>query len=556
MINLINRIRRPRDYFIKTNLLENRYVTDGCIWTVDETIFNDNTKVFLIVSLKTRAILGMIQSENRVNEDLIIELYKKILKEYHFQHTPCFIHSDMEETYHSAKVQLFLEEHKIFVSVTEGKKNQNQLSESINNRIKYLVTQLLIDDPNAKGYRQFYATLPDNLKLIQKTVTKCQDKQFRDFLFKSNFFKSNRQTIISDAILKYNKTPYIKGISRQEAEYYDSLIEHPNIENTNLVKSDHNIANQIKNENVISIQQVKLKVSEVLQTSIGSEEKINKLIALVFEKQANTDNILQQGFIGIASQNIELKEQLDKQFRETQLISKQLEEVLNQQLLVDQKRAKRKNRKRLPRRDALTEDIYNHLIDEANKSYNETYLGARLRLALAILCVTGVRISELLPLKMSQIENLFAKSWIGIDRIKRGPVNHKAFLTPKGKQIIKQRARDFEIITFQKNSNSYIFTPQNTDKPLCRQAFNRIVNSFIKESTENYKNQPNLKSYSFRIGFITDLWKDSGDIEFVRQSIGHARVDTTSNYIQNLTEDERQMRMTNIKNTDDLFYEN
>jgi hypothetical protein len=51
------RIKKPKNFYINTNLLENRYVTDGNVWTVDETIFNDETKLFLVVSLKTRAIL-------------------------------------------------------------------------------------------------------------------------------------------------------------------------------------------------------------------------------------------------------------------------------------------------------------------------------------------------------------------------------------------------------------------------------------------------------------------------------------------------------------------
>lgn len=49
-------------------------MTDGNIWTVDETIFNEESAVFLVISLKTRAILGYIQSQSCKNEDLIIEL--------------------------------------------------------------------------------------------------------------------------------------------------------------------------------------------------------------------------------------------------------------------------------------------------------------------------------------------------------------------------------------------------------------------------------------------------------------------------------------------------
>ena len=547
MKNIFNKIRKPNNFYIKTNLLENRYITDGHIWTVDETIFNQETKVFLVVSLKTRAILGFIQASENITDDIIIELYDQILSNYSFKFTPVFVHSDMEESYHSKKVIKFLEDHKIYISVTEGYKNQNQVSESINNRIKYLVTELLTNNTNSKSYRSFTKTLPENLRVIQKQGIKCQDKDYRKHLFKSKHFKNNRQNIIYEAILKYNKTPFTEGISREQAQYLDSFLKSPSIENTQLVESNHIFANKIKHDNITSIQQVNNKLLEILKEDIDSEKKVSRILSLVFLRQDNTDNLLKQGFIGITIQNTELQQKLDHQIAKTEVISKRLEEVLKQQELAEERKRKRRNRERRPKRDPLTEELYQELINRANIIYRETYKGARLRLALALLAVTGVRISELLPLKVNQIENMFTNSWIAIDRLKRGPANHKAFLTPKGKQILKQRAKDFEIIMYLKNEDSFVFTPQNSEKPLCRQAFNRIINSFINDSIPQMRDKPNLKSYSFRIGFITDLWRDCGDIEFVRQAIGHARVDTTSNYVENLTEEERQDIMNNIK---------
>ena len=57
---------------------------------------------------------------------------------------------------------------------------------------------------------------------------------------------------------------------------------------------------------------------------------------------------------------------------------------------------------------------------------------------------------------------------------------------------------------------------------------------------------PNITSHSFRIGYITQLWKDSKDIEFVKQSIGHRKLDTTSQYVRNLSDQERQNRINQI----------
>lgn len=84
------------------------------------------------------------------------------------------------------------------------------------------------------------------------------------------------------------------------------------------------------------------------------------------------------------------------------------------------------NRKRLAKRDPITREIYTELIRAAE---GLVYVKIRLRLALCILAVTGIQINELLPLKVNQLETLIKENWIGIDRSKRGPSNHKAFLT-------------------------------------------------------------------------------------------------------------------------------
>lgn len=39
---------------------------------------------------------------------------------------------------------------------------------------------------------------------------------------------------------------------------------------------------------------------------------------------------------------------------------------------------------------------------------------------------------------------------------------------------------------------------------------------------------------------MTQLWKDSKDIEFMKQTIGHRKLDTTSAYVNKLSDQERQ----------------
>ena len=104
--------------FLKINILNNRYVTDGNIWTVDETIFHAKTMLFLVVNLKTRAIIGYILHSDCKNKDLIIKLYEKILEQKDIGQEPIFIHSDLEPAFISDKVRTFLHENNIEMSST------------------------------------------------------------------------------------------------------------------------------------------------------------------------------------------------------------------------------------------------------------------------------------------------------------------------------------------------------------------------------------------------------------------------------------------------------
>jgi site-specific recombinase XerD len=112
-----------------------------------------------------------------------------------------------------------------------------------------------------------------------------------------------------------------------------------------------------------------------------------------------------------------------------------------------------------------------------------------------------------------------------------------------------------EILSFYKDPDSYIFTAENSKKPLEPEAWNRIVNGFIKECSTKLDGKPKLRSHSFRIGYITQLWKDTHDLELVRQTIGHLTLDTTSKYVKELSElseEERRKRILEIDTQNDI----
>jgi len=281
-----------------------------------------------------------------------------------------------------------------------------------------------------------------------------------------------------------------------------------------------------------------LKLESQLDLVLKGQEKNSEKIQIIGEE-------LRKGFIGLALRNEELLK-LNEQ------LNQQLAEVLTELNTIKQEREQKAaykkawaNRTRLPKRDPIDYKIYKLLIQE---SEGPSYVATRTRVAICLITVTGVRISELLPLKVNQLQTLLKEGWVSIDRLKRGPANHKAFLNKEGKRIVKARQRDFDALFLMKEKDSYVFTSdRNPNQMLQRQTLTTDVNKVTKAVSQSLPGKPNITSHSFRIGYITQLWKDTKDIEFVKQTIGHRNLDTTSAYVNQLSDQERQKRIDQLE---------
>ena len=298
----------------------------------------------------------------------------------------------------------------------------------------------------------------------------------------------------------------------------------------------------MEKNNIIKKENNSLKLYESLRDELSlilENQRISK------KKQDQILETTQRGFVGLALRNEEL-------LNSNRQLKQQLDDVLTELNTIKQEReekAARKeawaNRKRLPKRDPMTAEIYKELIEAAE---GPTYIHVRTRIAFCILAVTGIRINELLPLKVNQLQTLIKENWIAVDRSKRGPSNHKAFLTKEGKKLIQDRQKDFQFIFLMKEPDSYLFTSEsNHFKELRREVITNDVNKIMRQVSSTLPEKPNITSHSFRVGYITQLWKDTKDIEFVKQTIGHRKLDTTSAYVNQLSDQERQKRIDQLE---------
>ena len=288
----------------------------------------------------------------------------------------------------------------------------------------------------------------------------------------------------------------------------------------------------------------KLKKFKKEKNPLITESEVESKLDILVRGQINNSqeleairNDLQRGFIGLALRNEKLNDKLEIAVSELNGMKKEREEKAA-------RREKWAKRKRLPKRDPINSEIYKLLIQE---SEGPTYIATRTRIAICLLTVTGIRIGELLSLNVGQLETLLNEGWISIDRLKRGPANHKAFLTSEGRKLVKARKRDFEFLFLMKNKDSYVFTSdRKPNQKLRRETITMDVNKVTHSVSKLLSSKPNITSHSFRIGYISQLWKDSKDIEFVRQTIGHRNLNSTSGYVSEMGDQERQDRISRI----------
>jgi site-specific recombinase XerD len=96
-----------------------------------------------------------------------------------------------------------------------------------------------------------------------------------------------------------------------------------------------------------------------------------------------------------------------------------------------------------------------------------------------------------------------------------------------------------------KDKDSYVFTSdRKPNQMLRRQTITMDVNKVMHSVSNLLPSKPNITSHSFRIGYISQLWKDTKDIEFVRQTIGHRSLNSTSGYVTDMGDEERQNRIS------------
>lgn len=162
------------------------------------------------------------------------------------------------------------------------------------------------------------------------------------------------------------------------------------------------------------------------------------------------------------------------------------------------------------------------LIEAPTHLEQEKILQLRNRAMLELIFSTGMRISELVNLKRSQIDGSGKIFILG-----KGKKQRFVYLTPRAKEHLDQ------YLQLRVDDNPHLFIP--TRGRNANQAKKRISTNYLQEKIKKYREilQINVptSAHSLRHGFATYLAERGAGAPAIQMLLGHASLNTTTRYV-------------------------
>ena len=172
-----------------------------------------------------------------------------------------------------------------------------------------------------------------------------------------------------------------------------------------------------------------------------------------------------------------------------------------------------KTSKRLP--VFVEKNNIDNLLD--NNFFNEDFEGRRDKLIIELFYFTGIRLSELLNILISDID--FNNSSIKV----LGKRNKERIIP-----INFELAQNLKNFISENNLSKFLFTDINHKKLYSKKVY-RIVNYYISKVSSLKKKSPHILRHSF----ATHMLNNGADINAIKELLGHANLSATQIYTHN-----------------------
>ena len=175
-----------------------------------------------------------------------------------------------------------------------------------------------------------------------------------------------------------------------------------------------------------------------------------------------------------------------------------------------------KSKKRLP--IFIEEDQISSLLNEVQ--FEIGFIGQRNKLIIELFYVTGIRLSELINIKISDVD-------FNNQSIKVLGKRNKERIIPLSSNVVN----DLNNFIENNQQNKYLFT--NLDgKKLYTKLVYRLVNKYIGKISSVNKKSPHILRHTF----ATHMLNNGADINAIKELLGHANLSATQVYTHNTIE--------------------
>lgn len=169
----------------------------------------------------------------------------------------------------------------------------------------------------------------------------------------------------------------------------------------------------------------------------------------------------------------------------------------------------------------LPKFLYYQDLEKLLESPNfKTPIGIRDRLLLELLYSTGVRVSELVSIKMVDIKKNEQKIYITGKGNKERIVLYGNICKEKLEQYLEVR------FSFLKEQDSEYLLLNNKGMPLTPQGVRYILDQIIKKNSLSFHVHPHMLRHTF----ATHLLNEGADLKTVQELLGHENLETTGIY--------------------------
>lgn len=151
---------------------------------------------------------------------------------------------------------------------------------------------------------------------------------------------------------------------------------------------------------------------------------------------------------------------------------------------------------------------------------SKTPIGIRDRLLLELLYSTGIRVSELVSIKLEDIKKNEQKIYITGKGNKERIVLYGSICKEKLDQYLEVRP------SFLKKQSSDYLLLNDKGKPLTPQGVRYIINQVIKKHSLSFHVHPHMLRHTF----ATHLLNEGADLKTVQELLGHENLETTGIY--------------------------